>query len=322
MNSLFEDYLRYLHGVRGLSPRTLASYRRDFSVFEQYCLLFPLDLTSDDIRLLVAELAARKYEASSINRFLSTLRGFYTYAVRFKLIGSNPLSEIKNLKQPKKLPVYIEAEDAESFCSLPSINAGTASSFETARTVSNDFPKVKALWPVRDSALLHVMYSTGCRVSEVAALKLRDIDGKHSSALVMGKGSKERYVFFSRQARACLDAWLDERRSLVSRMADDSECKDYVFLSRRCKPLSIRGIQFILSNYAHEANLPEGFSPHALRHSFATTLVTRGADIRIIQEMLGHASISTTQRYTHITPERLKKLYHRAHPHGQENPRK
>lgn len=327
MNARFDEYLAYASGVRKLSPRTIASYRRDLSLLEQHCPIDPLELTVEDIRLFLAELASQKYQSVSINRVLSTLRGFFAYAIRFHLTDMNPVSTLKNLKTPRKLPVYLDPDAADSFCSIPdatfrradscSLSMSTAQLAAPSVTCS---PGRKALWLSRDRALLHTLYSTGCRVSEIASLKIRDLDSRHSSAIIMGKGAKERHVFFSRKARSCLDEWISERAVFLSGLSDNSKSGDFVFLSRRGNPLSIRGIQFIIDYYSRAGNLPAGFSPHALRHSFATTLVVRGADIRIVQELLGHSSISTTQRYTHITPERLKKLYHRAHPHGQEKP--
>ena len=343
MNARFDEYLAYASGVRKLSPRTIASYRRDLSLLEQHCPIDPLELTVEDIRLFLAELASQKYQSVSINRVLSTLRGFFAYAIRFHLTDMNPVSTLKNLKTPRKLPVYLDPDAADSFCSIPdatfrradscSLSMSTAqlavpstaqpavpSTAQPAAPSVTCSPGRKALWLSRDRALLHALYSTGCRVSEIASLKIRDLDSRHSSAIIMGKGAKERHVFFSRKARSCLDEWISERAVFLSGLSDNSKSGDFVFLSRRGNPLSIRGIQFIIDYYSRAGNLPAGFSPHALRHSFATTLVVRGADIRIVQELLGHSSISTTQRYTHITPERLKKLYHRAHPHGQEKP--
>jgi len=218
---------------------------------------------------------------------------------------------VRNLKVPKKLPRFLFADEAATFCASPS----DPLSPETASKGMPD-PRPASLWPGRDTALLTLLYSTGCRVSEIASLRLSDINPDGTSAIVTGKGNKERTVFFSKAAREALSGYMAERKSCLMRHQEESAAHKSLFISKRGKPLSVRGIQFILARYSDSAGAQGHLSPHALRHSFATTLVNRGADIRIVQELLGHASISTTQRYTHVTQERLKKLYHQAHPHG------
>jgi len=300
MNRHFEEYLAYLTGVRSLSPRTTASYRRDLELYGSYLEVPPLEAGISDIRLFIADLGAKGYEASSLNRILASVRGFYRYAVHFGLRSDDPSTSIRNLKVPKKLPRFLFADEAAVFCASP----------------SSELPPPDSLWPARDTALLTLLYSTGCRVSEIAAIRLSDIDSDGASAIVTGKGNKERTVFFSKAAREALSGYMAERKSCLERHQENSAAQKSLFISKRGKPLSVRGIQFVLARYSDSAGTQGHLSPHALRHSFATTLVNRGADIRIVQELLGHASISTTQRYTHVTQERLKKLYHQAHPHG------
>jgi len=311
MNRHFEEYLAYLTGVRSLSPRTTASYRRDLELFGTFLETPPLEAGISDIRLFIADLGAKGYEASSLNRILASVRGFYRYAVHFGLRSDNPSTTVRNLKVPKKLPRFLFADEAAAFCASPSdpipLEAGSSG---TAGS------KPDSLWPARDTALLTLLYSTGCRVSEIAAIRLSDIDSDGTSAIVTGKGNKERTVFFSKTAREALSWYMAERKSCLERHQENSAAHKRLFISKRGNPLSVRGIQFILARYSDSSGPQGHLSPHALRHSFATTLVNRGADIRIVQELLGHASISTTQRYTHVTQERLKKLYHQAHPHG------
>jgi len=326
MNRHFEEYLAYLSGVRLLSPRTTSAYRRDLVLYEEHLEVPPLEADISDIRLFVAALGAKGYETSSLNRILASVRGFYRYAVHFGLLAGNPSVAVRNLKVPKKLPRFLFAADAASFCASPSGSvisgatppgiSGTAAPPAAASRSSASRTARDPLWPARDTALLTLLYSTGCRVSEIASLRLADIDPSFTSAIVKGKGNKERKVFFSKAAREALDGYLAERKSCLGRHEEHSEARKVLFISQRGNPLSVRGIQFILAHYSDADGAQGRLSPHALRHSFATTLVSRGADIRIVQEMLGHASISTTQRYTHVTQERLKKLYHQAHPHG------
>ncbi len=299
MNRYFEEYLSYISGVRSLSPRTTESYRRDLVLFDAYLKTSPFDADISDIRLFLASLGREGYQASSMNRLLASIRGFYRYAVHFGLCTDNPSSSVRNLKMPKKLPHFLFSEDAEAFCASPGNNENST----------------KSLWPLRDTALLSVLYSTGCRVSEIASLSMQDMDAQFTSAIVRGKGNKERKVFFSTDARKALAAYLAERKACLDTQ-QEKKTVHALFLSKRGNPLSVRGIQFILSRYSDSNTSLQHLSPHALRHTFATTLVSRGADIRIVQELLGHASISTTQRYTHVTQERLNKLYHQAHPHG------
>lgn len=301
MNRYFEEYIDYLSSVRHLSEKTIASYKRDYLLFESIWFEDVLSVSSDDVRLIISKLSSLNYNPVSVNRLLATLRGFYKYLLVNGLILANPMQVIKNLKTLKKIPTYLETDEAMTFCSLP-------------EQICNQ----NSLSQVRDAALLSTFFSTGCRVSELASLRLRDFDNNFKKAIVKGKGSKERYVFLSNIARDKLITWLQERKSLVSKYEQDKNAQDYVFLSQKGKPLSIRGIQYIISYYAKISISQKAVTAHTFRHSFATSLVTRGADIRIVQEFLGHSSISTTQIYTHITPEKLKKIYHQAHPHGKE----
>jgi len=326
MNRHFEEYLSYLAGVRSLSPRTVSSYRHDLSLFDDYLEVMPLEASTTDLRLFMAHLGSERYEPSSMNRILASIRGFYRYAIHFGLRKDNPSSSIRNLKTPQKLPTFLFPAEAQAFCSSPvqgnmtgqdSFRAGvsgtTAHTAETANTVAA--PNTISFWPLRDAALLTLMYSTGCRVSEIASIKMQDFTSDFSSAIVRGKGNKERKVFLSKDAKKTLSEYLPERASKLSLAQERVNVQKYLFISQRGNPLSVRGIQYIVSRYS-DGTGRRHLSPHALRHTFATTLVTRGADIRIVQELLGHSSISTTQRYTHVTEERIKKLYHRAHPHG------
>jgi integrase/recombinase XerC len=310
MNRYFGEYLAYISGVRSLSPRTVEGYTRDLERFDRFLDgTSPLAADTSLVRLFVSDLGREGYEPASLNRVLASVRGFYRYAIHFSLTTVNPASAVRNQKIPEKMPRFLFADDAKKFCELP-VQAAAS------RSASGVDPAAKALWPLRDTALLETMYSTGCRVSEIASIRLSDFDADFSAAIVTGKGRKQRKVFLSKSARSALADYFVERKACLSRMQENTASRDRLFLSKRGNPLSVRGIQFIVAHYSGMTDDARHLSPHALRHTFATTLVSRGADIRIVQEMLGHSSISTTQRYTHVTPERLKKLYHRAHPHG------
>lgn len=307
MNKVFVDYLDYLSAVRNASPRTIDSYRRDFVLLEGCGLSDPLSVDSAALRACVSQLAGQGYEASTLNRILAAIRGFYRFAVRFSLRADNPAVSIHNMKVKQTLPNFMFDREAASFCELPE---------RLSQQAAENVPGIKSLWTERDVALLSVLYSTGCRVSELANMRLSDVDRTVKSALVKGKGNKERRVFFSAVARSAVLAYLPFRNSLIEKHQDSAHPVQTLFVSLRGNPLSIRGIQFIISHYAIASGTGKQLSPHSLRHSFATTLMTRGADIRIVQALLGHSNISTTQRYTHVTQESLKRLYHQAHPHG------
>ncbi len=321
MTAVFSDYILYLQGVRALSPRTLRSYEQDFLIFSSYLEneaggKNPLSVDDTDIRLFIAFLGQAKYNPSSVNRILAALRGFYRHAERTGLLTDNPLASIKNLKTPKKLPDFLFDREVASLCKSVSGSASAGASSPDVGRTDGAGGNVPSLWPARDTALFAAMYSTGCRVSEIASIRMSDISGDISSAVVTGKGNKDRQVFFSKAAVSAVRLYLEERDALLKRMQERDVSRGMLFISKRGKPLSVRGIQYIFSFYTGGNSSVRHISPHALRHSFATTLVSRGADIRIVQELLGHSSISTTQRYTHVTTERLKALYHQAHPHG------
>ncbi len=295
MKALIEEFLSYLEGVRSVSDRTVCGYRRDLVLFAG--LLEGqaggvTDVTLHDLQFCVAELSLRGYAVTSINRFISAVRSFFAYCFRLGYISGNPALALKTLKAPKKIPRFLFQEEIDDLCAEPD--------------------RKDMLWPVRDKALLEMMYSSGCRVSEVSALRVADLAEDCTSAVVRGKGNKERVVFFAGDAAAALSAWLAERGRHVR--ADRPACE--VFLNRRGTALSPRGIEYIVSRYSGPEGTGKHISPHALRHTFATALVSNGADIRVVQELLGHENISTTQRYTHVTAAGLVKTYNQAHPHG------
>ena len=305
MNEVFESYLTYSAGVRQFTKATIDSYKNDLIIFEEWLKELDLnvfELKASDIRICIAELADKKIAPASINRMMSTLRGFYKYALRFNLAKINPISSVRNLKLAQKLPVFMFPKQAQEFCQLPS-NAGI-------------------LWETRDGALFASLYSTGCRVSELAGLDIKDLDKTLSYAIVFGKGKKERKVFFAEFAKEYLRGYLKERAEVLEKCKGQvqkdgkGKIRDALFINQKAQALTSRGIRYIINRYVELSPELKHLSPHAFRHSFASTLITRGADIRVVQELLGHESVSTTQRYTHITAEQLQNLYKTAHPHS------
>jgi integrase/recombinase XerC len=306
MTRVREQYLSYLRSVRNLSPHTLASYRHDLSRYDSF--LRDRGMTEGqaglaEARAFVAVLAGEGLAARSVNRIVSGVRGYYRWRERFAEDGGaplgNPFADIRSLRTDKRLPSFLFEDEMQKLLELP------------ARTGASPEDPFLAL---RDRTALELLYSTGCRISELVSLDVTDVSLKERTARVMGKGSKERIVFIGREALAALREYLPRRAARAGRDADSARA---LLVNGRGARLTDRGVRFILGSYLSAAGLGKRVTPHTFRHSFATHLLDRGADIRAVQELLGHASLSTTQVYTHVGVERLKKVYRRAHPHAQ-----
>jgi len=292
---MVDEYLGYLTSVRGVSQRTASAYGRDLRHFSAYCLnhdLHPEAATPLQVRGFIADLSAEGTASVSVNRALSSIRGFYRWMMRFGYRPDDPSAMLRNLKTPKTLPTFLWEGEMAQFSELPD--------------------KAGILWPERDKALILSMYSAGLRISEVASFSLNNMEKDLWSARIIGKGNKERHVFFSEEAREALIAYLGARQHRIKA----ERPTDRVFVSLKGAAISVPGVRWIISKYAERSGLEKNIHPHSLRHSFATHLVNSGCDVRVVQELLGHASISTTQRYTHVDMERLKNVYNKAHPHG------
>jgi len=292
---LVEEYLDYLSSVRGVSERTASAYNRDLRHFTNYCAnhdFLPEKAVAAQVRGFIADLSAEGVASVSVNRALSSIRGFYRWMVRFSLRRDDPSSPLRNLKTPKTLPAFLWEGEMAQFSELPE--------------------KAGILWPERDKALILAMYSAGLRISETASLSIKNMESDFSGARIIGKGNKERQVFFSEEAREALYNYLPARKLRIRAERQT----DRLFISLKGAPISVPGLRWIISKYAERSGLTKSIHPHSLRHSFATHLVNSGCDVRVVQELLGHASISTTQRYTHVNMEHMKKVYNKAHPHG------
>jgi integrase/recombinase XerC len=297
---LLGEYLSYLGAVRGVSGRTLEAYGNDLTRYANYCAnrgIDPEKAGPYEVQGFIADLSAERSAPSSVNRSLSSIRGFYRWMLRFGKRRDNPCESLKNVKTPKNLPSVLWEGEMAAFAELP----------DTAGI----------LWPARDKALIMAMYSGGLRISELVSLTLKAVDARLESAKIIGKGGKERYVYFSGEARAALAEYLPEREARI-RMAGPGGAgsEGPLFVSRKGRPISVPGVRWIIGRYAERSGLGKNIHPHSLRHSFATHLVNSGCDVRIVQEMLGHSSLSTTQRYTHVNIEHMKRVYAKAHPHG------
>jgi integrase/recombinase XerC len=293
------EYLSYLESVKGCSARTVDAYRNDLLRYANYCGnhgIAPERAVSYEVQSFIAELSAERMASSSVNRCLSSVRGFYRWMVRFNKREDNPCTALRNVKAPVKLPSVLWENEMAGFAALP----------DTAGI----------LWPVRDKALILAMYSAGLRISEAVSLSMENISSSLEDARITGKGGKMRYVFFSDEAKTAIAEYLPQRKARLGMSGIDGK-KGPLFVNRKGLPISVSGVRWIISRYAQHSGLGKNIHPHSLRHSFATHLVNSGCDVRVVQEMLGHSSLSTTQRYTHVNIENLKKVYAASHPHGK-----
>ena len=290
LSELVEEFLLYLGAVRGLSENTVLGYKNDLKELQKF-LAPTLDIqtiTKENLLLSIGQLSKEKKAAASVNRFIAAVRTMFSYALKFGYIKKNPALELKTVKLPKRVPNFMTQPEVNQLCEQP---------------VNNEL-----LWEKRDHALCTMMYSSGCRISEITNLKLDDFMDNYHSAIVTGKGNKQRKVFFAQEARNALALYLQDRKKVLE-SHNIAEPTRQVFINQKGYPLSVGGVRFIISKYSGAEGTNHHINPHAFRHTFATTMIGNGADVRLVQEMLGHSSISTTQRYTHITTERLIDIY-------------
>lgn len=293
MTSAITLFLTHVRVEKGLSANTVAAYQRDlakFSLFAQKRKLGIVTVSRDDLVDYLAGLYRGKLESRTVARNLVTLRNFFRFAQIQELIPSDPSLNLESPKIRRTLPGYLRLEEVERLLAQPD---------------------PKSSLGLRDRAMLEVLYSTGLRVSELIGLRVTDLDAKVGCIRCIGKGDKERIVPAGRKAVGMVEKYLhDARPKLLTKGASCSA----LFVNRRGGALSRVGVWKILSAYGRRAGLRAPLTPHMLRHSFATHLLERGADLRSVQLMLGHADISTTQIYTHVVEERLKQIYKAHHP--------
>lgn len=288
------EFLNYLEVSRGVSPHTLRAYRQDLAVFQAY--LGPLGVSIEQvthlhIRAFLGVESVTK-AASTRARRLAAIKSFYAFLARRKRIAQSPARRVKTPKIPQRLPRAVPVDEAFALV---------------------DAPDAERILGLRDRAILEVLYGGGLRVSELCGLSLSSLDRDASAVRVMGKGSKERLCPLHPVAIEALDAWLACRGSLLATPRKGNDPKA-MFLNARGGRLTPRSVERHLAAYVQRLGLARKVTPHGLRHSYATHLLAGGADIRVIQELLGHASLSTTQRYTAVSFEQLQAVYDRAHP--------
>ena len=293
--STIAAFLTHVRVERGLSANTVTAYRRDLLKFDDFAKKRKLTLESvsrDNLVEFLASLYRQKLESRTVARHLVTLRNFFRFAQLQELISTDPSLNLESPKIRRSLPGYLRLEEIERLLAQP-----------------DD----KTPLGLRDRAMLDVLYSTGLRVSELISLRVMDLDTAVGCIRCIGKGDKERIVPIGKKALALVERYLrDARPKLIGK--GKQALATTLFINRRGAPLSRVGVWKILSAYGRKAGLRSSLTPHMLRHSFATHLLERGADLRSVQLMLGHSDISTTQIYTHVVEERLKQIYKAHHP--------
>jgi integrase/recombinase XerC len=314
MDSAVKQFLIYLRSVRNASPHTIRSYDNDLGQFLTFltppgtAMPSPQEITHLMIREFVAHLHDLKLEKSSIARKLAAIRSFFKFAVREGKVARNPARMVATPKLPKRIPAVLSAEDLNAF--LDSVNSGLERGSRRGKHAVNDDSR---LMINRDRAILELLYASGLRVSELTGLNLADLDRKERMLRVRGKGNKERIVPYGGKAEQALEAYQPLREEML-RKAGGRGDRQAVFLNHLGTRLTQRSVARIVKKYARLANVNWDLHPHSLRHAFATHLLADGADLRAIQELLGHSSLSTTQRYTHATIRQLLEVFDKAHP--------
>jgi integrase/recombinase XerC len=345
MMQAIERFLEYLRSVRNSSPLTILHYGKDLAQFAAYLsppgarTPAPAAITHQIIREYISHLHGRRLAKSSIARKLASLRSFFKYCVREGLLKENPARLVASPKLPKRIPSVLSAEEMNIFLNQLS-EMGRSAPAELARKRGLRRISSPSAGPQparedgtlllrRDGALLELLYAAGLRVSELTGLNLADMDRKERVLRVRGKGNKERIVPYGSKAQEALEAYWPVRELLLrqsheprpaafspDRRPAEPPHAQAVFLNYAGRRLTQRSVGRILKKYARLVNVNWDLHPHSLRHAFATHLLADGADLRAIQELLGHQSLSTTQKYTHASIRQLMDVYDKSHPHA------
>ena len=292
-DTTIDAFLEHLSVERSLSPHTIRAYSTDIARYVEWAErqgYDPLDITHRQLRGYLAELDAAKYSRRTIARRLSSVRSLFAFAVQHGYAHSDPASVLATPKRARQLPKTVPTDVIERLLEAPDGSTPTG---------------------LRDQAVLELLYATGMRVGELSGLDLDDVDLRASTARVMGKGSKQRILPMHYMAVKRIRAYLDEARPSLSKKPNDA-----LFLSSRGNRFSADAIRRMLNGYLTQIGESLDISPHSLRHTFATQLLDAGADLRSVQELLGHVALSTTQIYTHVGKRRLKRVHRDSHPRG------
>jgi tyrosine recombinase XerD len=293
---ILEEFKLYLEVERNLSIHTVRAYYTDLFDFLKWVSNDNLqDITHKNIRAYLVEFQPRNYSRTTIARKIAAIRTFYRYLYREKLVSVNPVDNIKSPRKIKSLPKFLSKDEVDTI--LNSINTNTPSGF-------------------RNRTILEMLYASGMRISELCNLNFGDLNLEGNEITVFGKGGKERIVLINNTAKKLLTVYIDKIRPELSNNEETSELSP-VFINKSGCRIQQRSVHRFLDIIVKELKIHKTVSPHVFRHSFATRLLEHGADLRVVQELLGHASISNTQIYTHVSTERLKQAYIKSHPRAK-----
>lgn len=294
-----KNYLESLQVELNYSENTIKSYGIELYKFKEFLdthKISYLKITKDEAREYLKYLDKMQYENRSIAKNISSIRSFYRYLVSKGILEKNIFASIRNPKLERKLPNYVSEIDMETILNFP-----------------NQEEYKKTIYTTRDLLIIELLYDTGCRVEELVTIKLKNINELEKSIKVLGKGAKERIVFYGEYTIDTLHEYLKDREIIL-----DGKSSEYLFVSKESGKLTTRRISQILDNIMKLVAIKNNVTPHTLRHTFATHLLNHGADLRSVQELLGHSSLSTTQIYTHVSNERLRQVYLETHQDERE----
>jgi len=293
MEKHINKFIEYLEYEKGYSKKTIINYEKDLELFNNYLKQEKItkieNINHNTIRKYLTNLHDKNYKSKTIARKISTLRSFFKYNLKNKTIKTNPMTLISNPKQEKTLPKYLKYKDLERM-----INSIDTSSKEG----------------IQNKLIIELLYSTGIRVSELVNIKLKDIKIKENQITILGKGNKERIVLFGKTAKTVLEQYIKEYKEYYQ----GNIMNEYLLINKKGKPLTTNKIELIVKKITRECSLKHNISPHTLRHTFATHMLENGADLKTVQELLGHENLKTTAIYTHVTNERLKHVFINSHP--------
>lgn len=293
MEKLIEKFIEYLEYEKGYSKKTIISYEKDLELFNKYLKENKItnikNIDYNTIRKYLSHLHDEKYEASSVSRKISALRSFFKYNIKEKTIINNPMTLISNPKKEKKLPKYLNYEEIERL--INSIEIDTKEG-------------------IQERLIIELLYSTGIRVSELVNIKIKDIKIKENQINILGKGNKERIVLFGEKAKDLIKQYMNAFKEYYQ----GNIINEYLLVNKKGKQLTTNKIELIVKDALRKSALKQNISPHTLRHTFATHMLDSGADLKSVQELLGHENLKTTAIYTHISNERLKHVFINSHP--------
>lgn len=285
-----KEFLNYISNIKKYSNNTIINYELDIELFEKYLYIKKLNITKVEYKDILDFINYLKdnHKSSSINRVLSSLRSYYKYLIRNNYVKSNPFNLVSGMKKEKKLPEYFKYNEYINILNSIDINSNLG---------------------IRNRCIFEVLLCTGCRVNELVNIKLKDIDLYLQEIKVLGKGNKERIVYLGSYAIDSIKSYLDIRNDILK-----NKNNDYLFLNHLGNKLTTRGISNIIDNILKKTCNNMKITPHTFRHSFATMMLNEGCDLKSVQELLGHVSLSTTSIYTHISNEELKRVYLKTNP--------